>query len=460
MRLGVRLSPLTEARWRRFRRNRIAFGALLVLVGLCVVSLCAPLLTRYSPHEVIDIKTLEPYAQIRLSLVPQLTAGRFNLMPDGTITRSEGCEAFFDAAAGLKLEQAFAISPDVTTAVDLRLRAAEAPACELPVMTLREPRQQVVLKFLKATARSTPPASVRISVVPDGQHQAGFTLDFPAPTGRTWKGLSTSEQSMLAELAAIDGGVMTNITWRGQAAEVKVSQQPPSWPFPPVNGHWMGLDAAGRDVWTRVLYGMRVSLCFGTLLAAWSMLMGLLIGAIQGYLGGWVDIVVQRFTEIWSALPFLYVMILIGAVLGRSFVLLLICYGIFNWIGLSYYMRGEFLRLRNRPFIDAARTQRLSSFRIIFRHILPNALTPMITLFPFILVGAIASLAALDFLGFGLPPGTPSWGELLQEGQQYRKAWWLIFYPSAALFVVMLAAILVGEGLRNAFDPKPTDRID
>ena len=168
----------------------------------------------------------------------------------------------------------------------------------------------------------------------------------------------------------------------------------------------------------------------------------------------------QRLTEIWSALPFLYVMIFIGAALGRSFMLLLICYSLFNWIGVSYYMRAEFLRLRSRSFVEAARCQGLSAPRIILFHILPNGLTPLITLFPFSLIGAIGSLAALDFLGFGLPPLSPSWGELLQQARLFRWAWWLILFPSAALFIVMLLAVLVGEGLRDAFDPRQQSRME
>ena len=205
---------------------------------------------------------------------------------------------------------------------------------------------------------------------------------------------------------------------------------------------------------------MRTALLFGLLLAFWAMAFGLVIGAIQGYFGGWADIAGQRLTEIWSALPFLYVMIFVGSALGRSFLLLLLCYGLFNWISISYYMRAEFLRLRARTFVEAARCQGLSAARIIFSHILPNALTPLITLFPFSLIGAIGSLAALDFLGFGLPPLTPSWGELLQQAQMFRWAWWLILFPSLALFTVMFLAVLVGEGLRDAFDPRQQTKME
>ena len=232
------------------------------------------------------------------------------------------------------------------------------------------------------------------------------------------------------------------------------------FPFRPVPEHPFGIDAGGRDVYARVVHGLRIALVFGLVLAFLGMLFGLVIGAVEGYFGGKTDIVLQRFTEIWSALPFLYVMIFIGSTMGRSFGVLLGCYAIFNWITVSYYMRAEFLRLRTRTFVEAAKVQGLSTARIIFVHILPNALTPLITLFPFLLMGAIGSLAALDFLGFGLPPMTPSCGELLAEAQQFRGAWWLILFPSAALFVVMLATVLVGEGLRDAFDPRQESRLE
>ena len=233
-----------------------------------------------------------------------------------------------------------------------------------------------------------------------------------------------------------------------------------SFPFRPVPGHPFGIDAGGRDVYARVVHGMRIALVFGLALALFGMAFGLVIGAIEGYFGGKTDIVLQRFTEIWSAMPFLYVMIFFGSTVGRSFAVLLACYALFNWITVSYYMRAEFLRLRMRTFVEAAKVMGCSTWRILFVHILPNALTPLITLFPFLLMGAIASLAALDFLGFGLPPMTPSCGELLAEAQQFRSAWWLILFPSLALFVVMLLTVLVGEGLRDAFDPRQKSKLE
>lgn len=232
------------------------------------------------------------------------------------------------------------------------------------------------------------------------------------------------------------------------------------FPFRPVKGHPLGLDSSGRDVAARMLYALRTSLTFGMALVAATMFLGTLAGAVQGYYGGKVDLLGQRFIEIWQALPFLYVLILLGSVYGQSFLLLLGVYAVFNWIGISIYMRAEFLRLRKLPFVEAARVIGLPTRKILFRHMLPNALVPLVTFFPFSLVGAIGVMAALDYLGFGLPPPTPSWGELLAQAQEFPHAWWLVLYPSLALFATMLAGVFTGESLRAAFDPRTFGRME
>ena len=232
------------------------------------------------------------------------------------------------------------------------------------------------------------------------------------------------------------------------------------FPFRPSPGHPLGIDSSGRDVAARMLYALRTSLSFGMLLVLATMALGTAAGAVQGYYGGKVDLLGQRFIEIWESLPFIYVLILLGSVYGQSFGLLLAIYAIFNWIGISYYVRGEFLRLRKLPFVEAARGLGLPARKIIFRHLLPNALVPLATFFPFLLVGAVGTMAALDYLGFGLPPPTPSWGELLAQAQEFPHAWWLALYPSLALFAVMLAGVFVGEGLRAAFDPRQYGRLE
>ncbi|MDD5261778.1 MAG: ABC transporter permease [Methylacidiphilales bacterium] len=229
--------------------------------------------------------------------------------------------------------------------------------------------------------------------------------------------------------------------------------QPPSWE------HWLGTDNSARDVLARLLYGFRSSMSFALCLACIGTFFGIIVGGIQGYAGGKTDILGQRLIEIWSALPFLYVVILLGSIYGQGFGILLVVFTLFNWIGLSYYMRGEFFRLKNQAFVQAAQAMGAGHVRIIFRHILPNALNPVITLLPFSLVGYISSLTALDFLGFGLPPPAPSWGEMLQEGLAYLYAPWLAISAVTALFATLLLASFIGEGARAAFDPKSSGLI-
>jgi microcin C transport system permease protein len=280
---------------------------------------------------------------------------------------------------------------------------------------------------------------------------------------KVWSSVPAEVQNLTLHLVAkafAGEAAEDDAVWKDRKASIKCVLTPIAWPYPPVKGHIMGIDSAGRDVFARVLYATRISMIFGITLSLWAMFLGVIVGAMQGYFGGKVDICGQRLTEVWSAMPFLYIMILVGSVFGRGFVILLLCYSLFNWIGMSYYMRAEFLRLRSYTFVEAARCQGLSAARIIFGHILPNAMTPIITLLPFTLIGAIGSLAALDFLGFGLPPLTPSWGQLIQQAQQFRWAWWLILYPALALVTVILLTVLIGEGLRDAFDPKQQSRME
>jgi len=333
-----------------------------------------------------------------------------------------------------------------------------------------DPKETVDLKTLEKYREPRVERSYEIKTARFSRLDSGEIVDFEGPVALLEK-LAPLEQ--LEQIESALTGYRVSMTRRSGYARVflepkdppKVTEKilPPaevSFPFRPVPEHPFGIDAGGRDVYARVVHGMRIALVFGLVLTFFGIFFGLVIGAVEGYFGGVADIVLQRFTEIWSTMPFLYVMIFIGSTVGRSFAVLLVCYAIFNWITVSYYMRSEFLRLRNRAFVDAARVQGLSTLRILFVHLLPNALTPLVTLFPFLLMGAIGSLAALDFLGFGLPPMTPSCGELLQEAQQFRSAWWLILFPSLALFIVMLLTVLVGEGLRDAFDPRQQSRLE
>lgn len=231
-------------------------------------------------------------------------------------------------------------------------------------------------------------------------------------------------------------------------------------PHPPSVKHLLGTDSMARDVLARLIYGFRTCMLFSLTLTLLSTVIGIIIGCIQGYWGGKVDILIQRFIEIWSSMPFLYVVILVGSIYGRGFVLLLVVMAIFQWIGLSYYMRGEFLKLKNMTYAKSARAMGYGSLNILFKQILPNALTPVITLVPFMVIGGISSLTALDFLGFGFPPPAPSWGELLQQGLKNLSAPWIALSTVIALFITLLLTTFIGEGVREAFDPKSEYRIE
>jgi microcin C transport system permease protein len=231
-------------------------------------------------------------------------------------------------------------------------------------------------------------------------------------------------------------------------------------PTPPDSRHLLGTDDRGRDIFARLLYGFRVSMTFAIMLLLIEIIIGVIIGALQGYFGGILDLTAQRLIEILSALPFLYIVILAGNIFGQGFFTLIIVMSIFNWIGLSYYMRAEFLRIRKFQFVDAAKILGTGNTKILFSEILPNALVPIITFAPFSLIGAISILSGLDYLGFGLPAPTPSWGELMRQGLENLSSYWLSVFPFIALFLTLLFLAFVGEGLREAMDPKEYARME
>jgi microcin C transport system permease protein len=229
-------------------------------------------------------------------------------------------------------------------------------------------------------------------------------------------------------------------------------------PAPPSRENWLGTDDQGRDVVARTLYGFRISVLFGLTLTLLSSLIGVVAGAVQGYFGGWVDLTFQRFIEIWSGLPVLYLLIILASVVEPNFWWLLGLMLLFSWISLVGVVRAEFLRGRNFDYVRAARALGVSNVTIMFRHVLPNAMVATITFLPFILNGSITTLTSLDFLGFGLPPGSPSLGELLAQGKANLQAPWLGITAFMVLAVMLSLLIFVGEAARDAFDPRKTLR--
>lgn len=227
-----------------------------------------------------------------------------------------------------------------------------------------------------------------------------------------------------------------------------------SYPSIPTHSNYMGTDDRGRDVLTRLLYGFKYSITYAVAVWLISLSIGTILGGFMGFFGGKVDFIGQRFVEILSTVPSFFLLIILVSIFSPSLWMLIFISCIFSWINISYYVRGEFLKNRHREFVEAARALGASNRSIIFKHILPNSLTPIITFAPFTIAGEIVGLAALDYLGFGLQVPTPSWGELLAQAQKnYTIAWWLALYPSLALFSVLTLLNLIGQGVRDAMDP-------
>ncbi|GAB6191510.1 ABC transporter permease [Desulfocastanea catecholica] len=225
-------------------------------------------------------------------------------------------------------------------------------------------------------------------------------------------------------------------------------------PSPPTRHNFFGTDDRGRDVLARIIYGFRLSILFGLALTFTGTLVGIVAGAVQGYLGGRTDLIFQRFIEIWGAMPELYLLIIFASIFQPSILLLLVLLSLFSWMGLSDYVRAEFLRGRNLEYVKAARALGVGNMTIMWRHLLPNGLTPVITFLPFRISAAILALTSLDFLGLGVPPSTPSLGELLAQGKGNIEAWWLSLSAFMVLVGMLILLIFIGEALRETYDPR------
>ena len=247
------------------------------------------------------------------------------------------------------------------------------------------------------------------------------------------------------------------------------ANEPP--PNAPSLAHPFGTDDRGRDVLVRLAYGFNISMTFALLVTFFGNATGVAVGAALGYFGGRVDIIGQRGIEIWSSLPFLYTIMIVSsiivpiylpgkmALLQPSLWLLVVILAAFDWMAITFYIRGEFYREKAKDYVGAAIATGVSERDIMFRHILPNALTPVVSFMPFEIVANISALVALDFLGFGLPAPTPSWGELIGQGMENLTKWWLVLYPLGVLFVALLLVVFIGEAVREAFDPKEFSRL-
>jgi microcin C transport system permease protein len=258
-------------------------------------------------------------------------------------------------------------------------------------------------------------------------------LPLPAPSPPTWMLSKTQCRAAVERFYKRPDGTCRDIEW-----------------------NWLGTDDQGRDVLARLLYGFRLSILFGLTLAGISSIIGVAAGAVQGYFGGWTDLIFQRFIEIWSSLPHLYLLIIVSSIITPSFFVLLGILLLFSWVSLVHVVRAEFLRARNFEYVNAARALGLSNGAIIVKHVLPNAMVATLTFLPFVLNSSITTLTALDFLGFGLPPGSPSLGELLLQGKSNLAAPWLGLTGFLVIAIMLSLLVFIGEAVRDAFDPRKT----
>ncbi|PJE79329.1 Inner membrane ABC transporter permease protein YejE [invertebrate metagenome] len=231
-------------------------------------------------------------------------------------------------------------------------------------------------------------------------------------------------------------------------------------PAPPSYDNWLGTDDQGRDVMARVIYGFRISMLFGLILTLVSSVIGIVVGAVQGFYGGKIDLAGQRLIEVWSGMPTLYLLIILSSFITPSFWWLLGIMALFQWMTLVDVVRAEFLRGRNLEYVRAAKALGMHNFRLMFRHILPNAMVATLTFVPFILTGAITTLTSLDFLGFGLPAGSPSLGELIAQGKNNLQAPWLGITAFLVMSIMLTLLVFIGEAARDAMDPRQYSRLN
>jgi ABC-type microcin C transport system permease subunit YejE len=261
---------------------------------------------------------------------------------------------------------------------------------------------------------------------------------------------------VLADRAKSPTGDLVGLARSGAVPSLAALGALPPTPPDGLRRHYFGTDSQGRDVASRLLYGFRISIFFALFLVFFGQVIGTIIGSLQGYLGGRFDIISQRFIEVLLSIPFLYVVIILAALTVPSFWTLLIIMAIFEWITITFYMRTEMYREKTREYCLAAKSYGASHWRIIFRHLLPNSLTPLVTFTPFAIVAAIFALTGLDYLGYGLPAPTPSWGELIDQAlrTENRDKLWLTFAPFGAITITLILVVFIGESIREAFDPK------
>jgi ABC-type microcin C transport system permease subunit YejE len=451
----IRLDPITRRRLERFRRIKRGWYSLLILTAAIVLSIFAPylaesraLLVWYEGRPYFP--TFQYYDMDTFGQTPPPAWGMGDLETEYLrLQREWQTERWFFA----RERAALGSDPQALAALEARYPNRRNYVVMPPIPW--DPYQSdfwynEVLHEIQAALDEGDAATAewlarrdRLDELADLIHTGGLAALLADP-----------EASPTGDLIGLT--IAGSVPWASNLGEV-----PPTAPDLR-RRHYFGTDSQGRDVASRLLYGFRISIFFAIFLVLFGQAIGTAIGSLQGYLGGRFDILSQRVIEVLIAVPFLYVVIIMAALFAPTFWMLLVIMAIFQWITITFYMRTEMYREKTREYCLAARSYGASHLRIIFRHLLPNCLTPLVTFTPFAVVGAVFALTGLDYLGYGLPAPTPSWGELIDQALQpeNRDRLWLTFAPFGAITFTLVLVVFIGESVREAFDPKQLARYE
>jgi microcin C transport system permease protein len=432
--LGFRmqLTPITAKRFTRFRRISRGYWSFMVLSTLFVTSLFLELIVNEKP---LVIKFQDKVAY------PALADWAEKVV-------------FFANVSGISVANDFGQSGEGEVDYKLFEEWLANPALiDEPLATAKSGYE----RWQKRMARMKEPG-------PDASEREkdryAKTKEFYERRKKTYEALQASKEAMGGEVQ--DAWVLPTL-YPHSPDKTRIDEFEDSAPHSPslARGIPLGTTDSGMDVLAQLLYGFRISLAFALLVAFVGYSIGVIVGGVQGYFGGWVDILSQRFVEIWGSIPFLFTIMILASLATPSFMMLAILLIVLrSWLGITYYVRGEFYREKAKDYVQAAIGAGVSDWKIITKHILPNSLVPVVTFAPFGIVAYISSLVSLDYLGFGLPPGTPSWGKLLQIGLENVKFHpYLVIVPVVALASTLFMVVMIGEALREAFDPKVFSRL-
>ena len=451
----IKLDPITKRRFARFRNIKRGYYSLLILLAAIVLSIFSPYLAESRALLVyykgsLYFPTFQYYSMQTFAQTPPPAWGKGDLETEYLrLQREWQAERYFynreKAAAGNDAQKLAALAgeyPDRGNYVLMPMIPWDPYQSDFWYNEILNDIQVLLVQGDRAGAERLARRD-RLDQLADAIFNATIdvTLKDPrkSPTGDL-PGLARS-------------GTMPSLEGLG-----KVPPSPPDFS----RGHYIGTDAQGRDVASRLLYGFRISIFFALILTFSGQIIGTIIGSLQGYLGGRFDLLSQRIIEVLISIPFLYVVIILAALVVPTFWMLLAIMAVFQWITITFYMRTEMYREKTKEYCLAAKSYGASHLRIIFRHLLPNCLTPLVTFTPFAVVGAIFALTGLDYLGYGLPAPTPSWGELMDQALQLenRDKLWLTFAPFGAITVTLVLVVFIGESVREAFDPKQYARYE